>query len=85
MGIRSEVEEGAEMKCRVCGNALRASTTDLPFKVSDRTIVILKDLPVEQCEACSEYLIRDAVFTKVEALLSGVDASVELEIIPFAA
>jgi hypothetical protein len=53
--------------------------------VSDRTIVILKELPVEQCEACSEYLIEDAVFAKVEALLSGVDASVELEIIAFAA
>ena len=85
MGIRSEVEEGAEMKCRMCGSILRESITDLPFKVSDRTIVILKDLPVEQCEACSEYLIGDAVFAKVEALLSGVDASVELEIIPFAA
>jgi YgiT-type zinc finger domain-containing protein len=69
----------------VCGNTLRASITDLPFKVSDRTIVILKDLPVEQCQVCSEYLIGDAVFAKVEALLSGVDASVELEIIPFAA
>ncbi len=85
MGIGSEVEEGAEVKCRVCGSALRASITDLPFKVGERTIVILKDLPVEQCEACIEYLIADAVFAKVEALLSGVDASVELEIIPFAA
>ena len=73
------------MKCHVCGNALRASITDLPFKVSERTIVILKNLPVEQCEACSEYLIGDTVFAKVEELLSGVDAGVELEIIPFAA
>ena len=73
------------MKCRVCGSTLHPLTTDLPFKVSDRTIVIVKDLPVKQCEACSEYLIDDAVFAKVEALLSGVDASVELEIIPFAA
>ena len=73
------------MKCRVCGNTLHPSITDLPFKVSDRTIVILKGLPVAQCGACSEYLIEDAVFSKVEALLSGVDASVELEIIPFAA
>lgn len=73
------------MKCRVCGNMLRASITNLPFKVSDRTIVILKDLPVQQCEACSEYLIGDPVFAKVEGLLSRVDASVELEIIPFAA
>ena len=73
------------MKCQVCGNTLRASITDLPFKVRDRTIVILKDLPVEQCDACSEYLIEDAVFAKVEELLAGVDAGVELEIIPFAA
>ena len=73
------------MRCHVCGNALRASITDLPFKVSERTIVILKNLPVEQCEACSEYLIGDTVFAKVEKLLAGVAAGVELEIIPFAA
>ena len=73
------------MKCRVCGGMLHATTTDLPFKVSDRTIVILKDLPVAQCEGCSEYVIADAVFARVEELLSKVDTSVELEIIPFAA
>ncbi len=73
------------MKCRVCGSTLQELITDLPFKVRNRTIVILKGLPVEQCEACSEYLIADAVFAKVETLLLGVDASAELEIIPFAA
>ncbi len=70
------------MKCRVCGAGLQTTTTDLPFKVSERTIVILKDLPVVQCEGCSEYLIADAVFAKVEALLSQADRSAELEIIP---
>ena len=73
------------MKCRVCGARLRPTVTDLPFKVSERTIVILKGLPVAQCEGCSEYLIADAVFVTVEALLSKVDSSAELEIIPFAA
>ena len=73
------------MKCRVCGGMLRAVTTDLPFKVSERTIVILKNLPVAQCEGCTEYLIADGVFAKVEALLSKVDSSAELQIIPFAA
>ena len=73
------------MKCRVCGSTLRATTTDLPFKVSERTIVILKDLPVAQCEACAEYQIADAVLVRVETLLSKVDRSAELEIIPFAA
>jgi YgiT-type zinc finger domain-containing protein len=41
---------------------LYPTTTDLPFKVSHGTIVILKHLPVVQCEGCSEYLIADAVF-----------------------
>ncbi len=85
LGSRSQDEEGAQMKCRVCGSTLRPSITNLPFKVSDRTIVILKDLPVSQCEVCSEYLMTDPVFAKVEELLSGVDTSIELEIIPFAA
>ena len=57
------------MKCRVCGSTLHATTTDLPFKVSDRTIVILKRLPVAQCDRCSEYLIADDVFVRVEELL----------------
>jgi YgiT-type zinc finger domain-containing protein len=73
------------MKCRVCDSTLRHLITDLPFKVSGRTIVIVKDLPVEQCESCTEYLINDAVFAKVEKLLSKVDAAAELEIIAFAA
>jgi YgiT-type zinc finger domain-containing protein len=73
------------MKCRVCGSTLSAVITDLPFKVTDRTIVILKNLPVAQCGRCSEYLIEDSVFAKVERLLSRVDTTVELEIIPFAA
>lgn len=73
------------MKCRICGRVLTESTTDLPFKISDRTIVIIKDLPVAQCEGCTEYLMVDEVFTRVEQLLSRVSASVEVEIIQFAA
>ena len=37
------------MKCRVCGSTLESTITDLPFKVTERTIVILKSLPVAQC------------------------------------
>lgn len=73
------------MKCRVCGGSLRPSRTDLPFKISERTIVIIKALPVLQCERCFEYSMDDATFARVEALLSQADAAAELEIIPFAA
>ena len=64
---------------------MEPTTTDLPFKVTERTIVILKALPVAQCGRCSEYSIEDAVFERVEELLSTADTSAELEIIPFAA
>ena len=73
------------MKCRVCGSALRATKTDLPFKLNEKTIVIFKELPVLQCQSCVEYLIEDPVMRRIEELLSAVNQTVELEIIQFAA
>ena len=46
------------MKCHVCGATMRATRSDLPFKTSEQTIVILKGLPVLQCENCAEYSSR---------------------------
>ena len=73
------------MKCAVCGAELRAATTDLPFKVSDTTIVILKGLPVLQCARCPEYLIQDEVLRRVDEVLARVEGGTELEIIRYAA
>ena len=73
------------MKCRICAGALESIRTALPFKVTDRTIVIVKDLPVLQCERCSEYSIDDATFERLEQVLSQADRAAELEIVPFAA
>jgi YgiT-type zinc finger domain-containing protein len=58
------------MKCRVCASHLQPMRTDLPFKISERTIVIVKDLPVFQCERCSEYSMDDATFARVVKTLS---------------
>ena len=49
------------MKCHVCGASLRPVITDLPFKLGDQAIVIIKGLPVLQCEGCREFLIEDGV------------------------
>ena len=73
------------MKCAVCGGELRRATTDLPFKVSDATIVILKGLPVVQCARCPEYLMEDEVLRRVDEILSRVAAGTELEIVHYAA
>ena len=73
------------MTCTDCGAPLRATSTDLPFKVSDSTIVIFKDLPVLQCSNCPQYLIEDAVLARVDEILARGDREAEVEIIPYAA
>jgi YgiT-type zinc finger domain-containing protein len=73
------------MKCHVCGSKLNAIITDLPFKVDRVLIVILKEVPVLQCESCTEYLLEDNVLQRVEKILVTVDPAAELEIIKFAA
>ena len=73
------------MRCRVCGSDLTATRTDLPFKVTETAIVILKELPVLACGRCPEYLIEDDVMSRVDEILARVDRSAELEIIRFAA
>jgi len=73
------------MKCTVCGAHMRSTTSDLPFKTSEQTIVILKSLPVLQCETCTQYLIEDVVLGRVDEILASVDDAAELEIIRYAA
>ncbi len=73
------------MKCHLCGSKLEPLITDLPFKISDATIVILKGMPILQCENCGEYLIDDSVMSRVEEILERVSADAELEIIRYAA
>lgn len=73
------------MKCTMCGSQFKSARTDLPFKVSDTTIAILKSLPVLQCGNCPGYLIEDKVFERVERMLAEVDSAAELEVIRYAA
>jgi YgiT-type zinc finger domain-containing protein len=73
------------MRCEVCGAELAASTTDLPFKVREPSIVILKGVPVWQCQRCPQYLLEDEVLARVDQLLRRVDGATELEVVRYAA
>jgi len=73
------------MRCEVCGAKLAAITTDLPFKVREPGIVIVKGIPVWQCVRCPQYLLEDGVLTRVDQILRGVDGEIELEVIRYAA
>jgi YgiT-type zinc finger domain-containing protein len=69
------------MKCQVCGARMKAATTNLPFKITEHTIVIVKNVRVLQCSACSEYLIQDNVMKRVDEVLQKADRSAELEVV----
>ncbi|MBM4297522.1 MAG: YgiT-type zinc finger protein [Deltaproteobacteria bacterium] len=73
------------MKCTACGARMQPITTDLPFKLSEERIVIMKQLPVLQCGACREYLIEDTVMARIDSLLGRADSTAELEVIRYAA
>jgi YgiT-type zinc finger domain-containing protein len=73
------------MRCRSCGGSLERRVTDLPFKIADSSIVIVKALPVLQCTQCGETEPEDATMLRVDQLLGHVDRSAELEVIQFAA
>ena len=73
------------MECENCGSSMEAIVTELPFKTDLHTIVIVKELPVEQCEGCGEYSLEDSVMAYVDKILSQVKPEAELEIIRYAA
>ena len=73
------------MKCRICGSNMTSIITDLPFKVSWKSIVIVKDVPVFQCKGCPEYLLGDVVMEQIENILERVDTATELEVMKYAA
>ncbi|MBK9260425.1 MAG: type II toxin-antitoxin system MqsA family antitoxin [Polyangiaceae bacterium] len=73
------------MICSTCGGDLEERVTDLPFKLDDRTIVIVKNVPVLQCPMCNAYLLPDAVMAVVERLLDSANRDVELAVMRYAA
>lgn len=85
MGSGVPEKEDAHMRCRVCGGGLEPRVTDLPFKIGDSSIVILKALPVLQCRQCGDTELEQRTMLRVDQLLARVDESAELEVIRFAA
>jgi YgiT-type zinc finger domain-containing protein len=59
--------------------------TDLPFKIADRSIAVVKSVPVHECGNCGEILMDNPVMEAVERLLESIDENAELEIVQYAA
>ena len=72
------------MNCHICGGKMEKIVTNLPFKIRNNCIVIIKSLPILQCKSCNEYLIEDDVMEKVDGILEKTDKTAELEILSYA-
>jgi YgiT-type zinc finger domain-containing protein len=59
--------------------------TDLPFKLGDSAIVVVRDVPIHQCGSCPEYLIENDAMIRIETILRDRGQGVELEVVRFAA
>lgn len=64
---------------------METRVTDLPFKLGDFSIVILKALPVLQCRQCGDTELEHDTMLRVDELLLARDESAELEVIRYAA
>ncbi|MGB7759366.1 MAG: YgiT-type zinc finger protein [Bryobacteraceae bacterium] len=72
------------MRCRVCGGPMESRVTDLPVRIGDFSIVILRSLPVIECRRCGYTELEQATMARVDQLLAAVDGSAELEVIRYA-
>jgi len=75
---------GTRLRCRSCGGLLGSRVTDLPFKIGDTSIVILKSLPVLECRQCGDTELERATRLRVDQLLAAVGGSVELKVVRYA-
>ena len=73
------------MRCHICSATFEPIVTDLPFKVTNKKIVIIEDLPIHQCSQCCEFLLDDFVMERVETILEAVDTASKLEVVEYAA
>ena len=64
---------------------MKRKPTDLPFKISDHKIFILKDLPVYLCDSCGEILIEHKIMKKLKCIFKKTKNYIELEVIKYAA
>ena len=72
------------MRCTRCGAPMHEETTDLPFKVGATEIVVVRGVPVLECENCTEYLLLDAAMERIEEILEQRTPAAEIEVVRFA-
>ena len=73
------------MRCTSCGAAMNQAHTDLPFKVARHAVIVVRGVPVFECQSCPEYLIADSAMERIEDVLAARSPATELEVVSFGA
>ncbi|MDD5090551.1 MAG: YgiT-type zinc finger protein [Candidatus Wallbacteria bacterium] len=73
------------MNCHKCDDSMVEKVTDLPFKLDEHRIVIVKGIPVLACPKCGEVIIDDQTMKTLDHIFESTNDKMELEIIRFAA
>ena len=72
------------MKCHQCGGSIQKVVADLPFKTKNMATIIIRGLPVLQCDSCREYELEDETMKYVDQKLKTMNNATELEILRYA-
>jgi YgiT-type zinc finger domain-containing protein len=74
------------MNCTICRQGETQPGTATVVLERGQTTVVIKDVPVDICENCSEYYLTEELTEKVMAMAEeAVKHNVEIEVLRFAA
>ena len=73
------------MKCHVCGNSMTRVASDLPFRVNRSVMIILRDLPLMECNECGAYAFEERVMERVHEIVERLKSPSHLEAVLYAA
>lgn len=58
------------MRCPLCkGEMAKKGRTNLPYELSDESIIIVKNVPAIICSQCGDVFIEADILSKVEKIL----------------
>lgn len=62
------------MLCPLCKGSMENGTANLPYRLSDKQLVVMVDVPALICEQCGDEYIEIAVVRKLEKMIEKVKA-----------
>lgn len=72
------------MKCHVCGTSMTRVVSELPFRVNQSVMIILRDLPLLECTECGAYAFEEKVMERVHEIVERLHCPSHLDAVLYA-